>query len=77
MLFRNKSEGEYRLVAVIGSTEVAEGVTKVDEVCTQLIENGMEQILTLTLPKPTVNGGEFYLFVPGLAGQQVELVVPL
>jgi len=77
ILFRNKSEGEYRLVAVIGSTEVAEDVTKVDEVCTQLIENGMEQILTLTLPKPTVNGGEFYLFVPGLAGQQVELVVPL
>jgi hypothetical protein len=52
-------------------------VTKVDEVCTQLMENGMEQVLTLTLPKPTVEGGEFYLYVPGLDGQQVELVVPL
>lgn len=77
ILFRNKSDGEFRFVAVIGKSEVSEGVTKVDEVCTQLMENGMEQILTLTLPKPTVEGGEFYLYVPGLDGQQVELVVPL
>lgn len=77
ILFRNKSEGDYRLVAVIGRSEVSEDVTKLDEVCTQLIEDGMEQILTLTLPKPTVEGGEFYLYVPGLDGQQVELVVPL
>jgi hypothetical protein len=77
ILFRNLTEGDFRFVAVTGSSEGAEGVTKVDEVCTQLMENGMEQILTLTLPKPTVNGGEFYLYVPGLDGQQVELVVPL
>jgi hypothetical protein len=77
ILFRNKSEGEFRFVAVTGASEVSEGVTKVDEVCTQLMENGMEQILTLTLPKPTVEGGEFYLYVPGLDGQQLELVVPL
>jgi hypothetical protein len=77
ILFRNKSDGDYRLVAVIGKSEVSEGVTKVDEVCTQLIEKGMEQILTLTLPKPTVEGGEFYLYIAGLDGQRVELVVPL
>jgi hypothetical protein len=48
----------------------------VDEHCTQLIPEGAEQILTLTMAKPTLESGEFYLEVPGVDGQRVELVVP-
>jgi hypothetical protein len=76
IIFRNKTEGEFRLLAVTGKTMVSEGVYEVDEHCTQLIPAGAEQILTLTMAKLTLEGGEFYLEVPGVEGQRVELVVP-
>ncbi len=76
IIFRNKTEGEFRLLAVTGKTMVSEGVYEVDEHCTQLIPAGAEQLLTLTMAKPTLEGGEFYLEVPGVEGQRVELVVP-
>lgn len=76
ILFRNKTEGEFRLLAVTGKTMVSEGVFEVDEHCTQLIPEGAEQILTLTLSKPSLETGEFFFEVPGVEGQRVELVVP-
>lgn len=76
IIFRNKTEGEFRLVAVTGKTEVADGVFEVDEHCTQLIPSGAEQILTLTMFKPTITTGEFHLRIAGLDDQKVELFVP-
>lgn len=76
IIFRNKTEGDFRLLAVTGKTMVSEGVYEVEEHCTQLIPAGAEQLLTLTMFKPTLESGEFYLEVPGVDGQRVELVVP-
>jgi hypothetical protein len=76
IIFRNRTDGEFRLVAVTGKTEVSEGVFKVDERCTQLIPSGAEQILTLTMLKPTMQTGDFFLKIAGVDGQQVELSVP-
>lgn len=76
ILFRNETEGDFRLSAVTGKMMVSEGVYEVEEHCTQLIPAGAEQILTITMSKPTLESGEFYLEVPGVEGQRVELVVP-
>jgi hypothetical protein len=44
--------------------------------CTQLIEQGFEQLLILNIPKPAEAGKPFTLTVPGLAGQSIEVIVP-
>jgi hypothetical protein len=44
--------------------------------CTQLISEGAEQWLTLTINKPSVSGEPYTLSVPGLEGQSIVVVVP-
>ena len=76
IVFRNKSDGEYRLVASLGSKMVTAGVNEDVVQCTQLISQGSEQLLILNIPKPAVAGKPFTLTVPGLAGQSIEVIVP-
>jgi hypothetical protein len=76
IIFRNKTEGDFRLVARLGTVPVTEGVVENVEQCTQLIPNGAEQLLTLTIPKPSLEPGAYVLEVPGVEGQSIEVVVP-
>ena len=76
IVFRNKTDGEYRLVASLGSKVVTDGVKEDVVQCTQLIEQGFEQLLILNIPKPAEAGKPFTLTVPGLAGQSIEVIVP-
>ena len=76
IVFRNKTDGEYRLVASLGSKVVTDGVREDVVQCTQLIEQGFEQLLILNIPKPAEAGKPFTLTVPGLAGQSIEVIVP-
>lgn len=75
ILFRNKTEGEFRLVAHLGERAVTEGVVEKIEVCTQLIPNGAEQFLTLTIPKPALDK-PYTLEIAGVDGQAVQVIVP-
>lgn len=76
ILFRNADEGEFRLVARLGSEQVSEGVTRDIVECTQLIPKGAEQILTLTISKPSIAGTGYSLVVPGREGASIEVIVP-
>ena len=76
IVFRNNSNGEYRLVASLGSKMVTAGVSEDVVQCTQLIPQGSEQLLTLKVPKPSVAGKPYTLTVPGLTGQSIEVIVP-
>jgi len=76
IIFRNKTEGDFRLVARLGTVPVAEGVVEEVEQCTQLIPSGAEQLLTLTIPKPSLEPGAYVLEVAGIEGQSIEVIVP-
>jgi hypothetical protein len=76
IIFRNKTEGDFRLVARLGTVPVAEGVVEEVEQCTQLIPSGAEQLLTLTIPKPSLEPGAYVLEVAGVEGQSIEVIVP-
>jgi len=76
IVFRNMSDGEYRLVASLGSKMVTADVKEDVVQCTQLIPQGSEQMLILNIPKPAEAGKPFTLTVPGLAGQSIEVIVP-
>jgi hypothetical protein len=76
IVFRNMSDGEYRLVASLGSKMVTADVKEDVVLCTQLIPQGSEQAITLNIPKPAEAGKPFTLTVPGLAGQSIEVIVP-
>lgn len=76
IIFRNKTEGDFRLVARLGTAPVAEGVVEEVEQCTQLIPSGAEQLLTLTIPKPSLAPGAYVLEVAGVEGQSIEVIVP-
>lgn len=81
ILFKNENdEGDdhpRRLVArylVAGSAGLAEEV-----VCTNAIDDGKVQLLTLIIPKPSAaapEGREFKLEVPGIEGAEIEIEVP-
>ncbi len=76
IVFRNLDNGKFRLVAHLGTKKVTEGVVEEVVVCTQLIERGAEQLLTLSIPKSSSANGPYTLSVAGLNGQDIELVVP-
>ena len=76
IVFRNKTDGEYRLVASLGSKMLTDGVKEDVVHCTQLIPQGSEQLLILNIPKPAEAGKPFTLTVPGLTGQSIEVIVP-
>lgn len=76
VLFRNLDEKEYRLLANLGEVKV--GTTDVMEkvgTCTQLTGKNQEQVMTITVPKPSFANGPYTFTVPGLTGE-IKLVVP-
>ena len=80
IIFINKSGHERRLSFDLGLTEVTteEGATGLvaNQVCTTLVEEDGEQILTITVSVPSAAQEDGYrLFVPGVDGAEVELVV--
>ncbi|MEK7410924.1 MAG: hypothetical protein AAB327_05995 [Actinomycetota bacterium] len=76
IIFRNHDAGEFRLVAHLGAKEVTEGVVVEVVACTQMTRRGAEQLLTLSIPKPSVANGPYALSVAGVDGQNIDLVVP-
>jgi len=76
ILFRNLDSEEYRLVASLGKVKV--GTTDVMEevgTCTQLTGKNEEQVLTVTIPKPSNPEEPYTLTVPGATGE-IKVVVP-
>jgi predicted membrane protein len=76
ILFRNLDSEEYRLVATLGEVKV--GTTDVMEkvgTCTQLTGKNEEQVLTVTIPKPSNPEAPYTLTVPGVTGE-IKVVVP-
>lgn len=77
VIFRNKTEGEHRLTLFYGEKEVQEGVVEEMLNCTQMIEEGEEQILIIRIDKPSIASEKPYRFyVPGIEGQSIEVFVP-
>ena len=80
VLFTNETEEERRLRIYGGTVEREVNGTPVSEVtefCTQAIAEGDTQILTFSLPQPSVYGDDpFYAEVPGVEGARIEIVVP-
>lgn len=74
IIFINETEGEYRLVVDSGQSK--DGDTDHDVECTQLVENGSEQGLTLKFNKPSRAGYKYRLFIAGAEDKQIEVVVP-
>lgn len=77
VIFRNKSNGEHRLVLFMGTQQVQEGVTEDIVTCTQMIGPDSEQSLTFKLNKSSYGQEKPFAFtVPGLDGQSIEAFVP-
>jgi hypothetical protein len=80
IMFRNFDEPERRFTVRQGAfTTTANGITSTAKpvVCTQLVEDGGEQMLTVKFDKPSFASEETYVIeVPGVEGQQIEIVVP-
>lgn len=88
ILFENRDSGDYRLAVYLGTTPRTDdegavlngpdGEPLMEEVvdCTQLKAGGEEGLLTLTVPKPSNPADPYRLYIPGLPGAEVDLVVP-
>jgi len=77
IIFRNKTEGEHRLTLFYGEKEVQDGVVEELHNCTQMIEEGEEQLLTFRIDRPSIASEKPYKFyVPGVEDQSIEVVVP-
>jgi len=76
IIFRNEDGEDRRLVANLGVTTFADGSTEIVQDCTQLVEPGAEQALTLTIPKPAPADAPYTLTIAGVEGQAITLVVP-
>ncbi len=91
IIFRNATEGKFRLVAKLGlekngaedtaagemdSAEEGEKKDHSNEICTQLVAKGAEQGLTLNFAKPSSSKNPYYLFIAGAEDKRIELVVP-
>lgn len=76
VMFRNKDDKDFRLVAHLGSQVVGDtGVKEKIEDCTQLTGKNQEQILLLNIPKPAEANDPYKLSVPGAQGE-IEVIVP-
>lgn len=88
ILFVNRDPEERRLVAYLGRQAVldasgnpvtgADGATVTQEVqtCTQLTGQDQTQFLTLKFDKPSNPEDPYVLYVAGVEGSQVEVLVP-
>lgn len=76
ILFRNNDSTDRRLVANLGkTTDKNTKLSTAVQSCTQLTSKGHSQLLTISIPKPSIAGGPYTLSVPGATGE-IELVVP-
>jgi hypothetical protein len=80
IIFRNATDGEFRLVAHLGGDKAAKSESKdkshKDETCTQLVAPGAEQSLTLNVSKPSSAENVYYLYIAGAEDKKIEMVVP-
>jgi hypothetical protein len=80
IIFQNLDEEHVRLTANMGTFESTQNGTVVTETpvtCTALVEQGGEQLLTLTFSKSSAASSTPYtLTVPGVQGTSIEIVVP-
>jgi hypothetical protein len=80
IIFRNATDGEFRLVAHLGGDKAAksesEDKSHKDETCTQLVAPGAEQSLTLNVAKPSSAENVYYLYIAGAEDKKIEMVVP-
>ena len=79
IVFRNDTQGEFRLVAHLGdkvADKTAEGESHKNETCTQLVAPGAEQGLTLRIAKPSSAENVYYLYIAGAEDKKIEMVVP-
>jgi hypothetical protein len=77
LIFRNKTEGEHRLTANLGTKVIQEGVKEDLHNCTQMIGKDEEQHLILKIDKPSMAMEKPYtLTVPGIEDQSIEIYVP-
>jgi hypothetical protein len=80
IIFRNATDGEFRLVAHLGGGKVAgsesDGKSHKDETCTQLVAPGAEQNLTFNVSKPSSAENVYYLYIAGAEDKKIEMVVP-
>ena len=80
IIFRNATDGEFRLVAHLGGDKAAksksEDKSHKDETCTQLVAPGAEQSLTLNVLKPSSAENVYYLYIAGDEDKKIEMVVP-
>lgn len=78
VLFRNESSEPRRLTARLGTFAATDGsVGSENADCTTAVEPGKELIFTFRVSKPALASSTPYsLFVPGLDGQEIKLLVP-
>ena len=77
ILFRNLDEKEYRMVMHLGEAKVGTtGTVEKVETCMQLAGKNQEQLLTVTIPKPSAAFKDGYsIEVPGAEGV-IKVMVP-
>ena len=77
ILFRNLDEKEYRMVMHLGEAKVGTtGTVEKVETCTQLAGKNQEQLLTVSIPKPSAAFKDGYsIEVPGAEGV-IKVMVP-
>jgi hypothetical protein len=80
IIFRNATDGDFRLVAHLGGDKAGEsstsGESHKNETCTQLVAPGAEQGLTINLSKPSSVDNVYYLYIAGAEDKKIEMVVP-
>jgi hypothetical protein len=80
IIFRNATDGDFRLVAHLGGDKAGEsstsGESHKNETCTQLVAPGAEQSLTINLSKPSSVDNVYYLYIAGAEDKKIEMVVP-
>jgi len=88
ILFENRDDGYYRLAVDLGKAprtdeegnpvEGPDGQPLLEDVtdCTQIKAEDEEGLLTLTVPKPSDPADPYRLYIPGLDGAEIILVVP-
>jgi hypothetical protein len=88
IVFVNRDPGEFRLTADLGTAPVVdESGTALEgpdgnpilqpvEDCTQLMGQNNASVLVVTIPKPSNPDTPYRLFVPGVPGAEIEIVVP-
>jgi hypothetical protein len=77
VLFDNQSNDERRLVLELGETTDADtGESTALLVCTSLVGEGGTRAMTFTITRPSAVDGPYRFVVPGVDGQEIEVIAP-